>query len=105
MSTYWPKDSDEQGGAAFMAPHSAPSIGLEAIRRAYEQLFARVDHMVTVEIEHIAMTADSSWAFVRTRCTGKRRVRATSEKLEDDVQGSWILRWLPSASEGQGSDH
>ena len=99
ISVYWPGDNDE---AAFVAPHSPPSIGLEAIRSAYQQLFSKVDHMVNIEIEHLMVTPDSSWAFVRTRCTGKCRVRATGKELEDDVQGSWVLRWFETNSNRDG---
>ena len=101
MAMYWPEDGDKNSRAAFTAPHSPPSIGLKAIRSAYEELFAKVEHMVNIEIEHFSLTHDSNWAFVRTRCTGNCRVRATGEELEDDVQGSWVLQRLGGAKSYQ----
>ena len=85
--------------AVLIAPHSPPIIGLEDIRSAYVQLFANIEHMVDIKIEHFTLISDSAWAFIRTRCMGKCRVRATGAELEDDVQGSWILRHFPTSSE------
>ena len=103
MSIYAPEDDSRRSHPAFIAPHSPPSIGLKAIRSAYEQLFAKVDHMITLQIQDVTLTSDdASWAFVRTRCTGKCRVGATGEELQDDVQGTWVLQWY-LGDEGLGA--
>ena len=107
MSLYWPKDHDEgdddaeDNRAVFIAPHSPPSVGLDAIRNAYESLFSKVDHMVIIKVERLMMTSGSREAIVRTRSTGKCRVRDTGAEVEDDVQGSWVLKWLPGVIEGE----
>ena len=102
MSMYAPEDDSRENQPVFLAPHSPPSIGLKAIRSAYEQLFAKVDHMIALQIQDVTLTSDASWAFVRTQCTGRCLVRATGEELQDDVQGSWVLRWY-LGDEGLGA--
>lgn len=78
----------------FMAPHSPPNVGKQAIEAAYLQLFATVDHMVTINVDEIHVLAVGEWAFARTTCGGSCRVRATGVEQPDAVQQLFILQCL-----------
>jgi uncharacterized protein (TIGR02246 family) len=62
----------------FMPQHSLPAVGREALRVAYDHVFATIKLNIRLEIDEIQpLTQD--WAFVRTRSTGQVNVLASDQ--------------------------
>ena len=92
----------------FMAQHSAPNVGREAIRRAYDGVFGAIDLDVRFTVDEV-MQLSPQWAFARTRSEGFVTVNATGDKgpeanqelfvFEKQASGEWkIARYIFSTT-------
>src|ERR1700712_1425645 len=62
--------------AVFMPQNSPSSIGIEAIRAAYDAIFKAITLQVTFEVAEIRAIAPD-WAFARTNSAGRVSIHAT----------------------------
>jgi len=92
----------------FMAQHSAPNAGRDAIRRAYDRVFGAIDLDVRFTVDEV-LQVSPQWAFVRTRSEGFVTVNATGDKgpeanqelfvFEKQDSGEWqIARYIFSTT-------
>jgi len=88
----------------FMAQHSTPNVGRDAVRRAYDNVFGAIDLDVRFTVDEV-MQVSPRWAFVRTRSEGFVTVNATGDKgpeanqelfvFEKQDNGEWkIARYI-----------
>ncbi len=83
----------------FMPQHFPSSVGLAAVRKAYEAVFNAITLQVKFEIAEIKqLTAD--WAFARTNSAGNVRVHTTGQSgpeanqelfLFQKIAGNWKI--------------
>ncbi len=76
--------------SVFMAQHSAPSVGREAIRRAYDGVFGAIDLDVRFTVDEV-IQASPQWAFARTRSEGFVTINATGDKAPEGNQELFVL--------------
>lgn len=92
----------------FMAQHSPPNVGREAIRRAYDNVFGAIDLDVQFTLDEV-LQVSPQWAFARTRSEGFVTVNATGDKgpeanqelfvFEKQDNGDWkIARYIFSTT-------
>jgi uncharacterized protein (TIGR02246 family) len=92
----------------FMPQHSLPSVGREAVRKAYEQVFSTIRLNVRFSIDEVVQM-DTHWAFARTRSDGKVTVLASGVEASEanqelflfrkDAKGDWkIARYIFSTT-------
>ena len=74
----------------FMAQHSAPNVGREAIRRAYDGVFGAIDLDVRFTVDEV-IQASPRWAFARTRSEGSVTVNATGDKAPEGNQELFVF--------------
>lgn len=83
----------------FMPQHSLPAVGRDAVRVAYEHVFATVSLNIRFEIDEI-QPLSRDWAFARTRSKGQVKVLASDQPagpeanqelflLHRDADGQW----------------
>ena len=75
----------------FMAQHSAPNVGREAIRRAYDGVFGAIDLDVRFTVDEVIQVAPQ-WAFVRTRSEAFVTVNATGDKGPEANQELFVFQ-------------
>ena len=80
--------SDE---GVFMPQHSAPQVGKEAVRNAYEQLFNMIDLDIVFEIDEV-VKINEGWAFARTRSKGTTTILANGVKVPEGNQELFIMK-------------
>ncbi len=59
--------------AVFMPQHGQPAVGREAVRAAYQQVFATIEIRIRFQIDEVQVLSPE-WAYVRTRSTGTARL-------------------------------
>jgi uncharacterized protein (TIGR02246 family) len=74
----------------FMAQHSAPNVGRESIRRAYDGVFGAIDLDVRFTVDEV-MQVSPSWAFARTQSEGFVTVNATGDKAPEGNQELFVF--------------
>jgi uncharacterized protein (TIGR02246 family) len=75
----------------FMPPYSPSAVGFDALRRAYDAVFAAITLNVKFTIaEIIELTPE--WAFARTNSAGTTLDHATGTKSAEGNQELFILR-------------
>lgn len=84
--------------AVFMPQHSLPAVGTDAIRRAYQQVFAAIDLNVDFTIDEIGLLSPD-WAFARTRSNGTVKVLASDAPAGREANQEIFL--LRRADDGQ----
>jgi ketosteroid isomerase-like protein len=78
-----------------MPPNSAVSVGHEAIREAYRQLFQSIRLIVKFEIAEIHQVAEN-WAFARTNSTSTALIHATGAAIPDANHELFIFQKIAS---------
>jgi uncharacterized protein (TIGR02246 family) len=92
----------------FMAPHSPPNIGKQAVRNAYDAVFDAITLKIDFEVDEITQVAPN-WAFARTRSHGFVTINVTGDSGPEANQelfifartddGAWkIARYIFSAT-------
>ena len=83
----------------FMPQHSPSSVGTEAVRKAYEAVFAAITLSVKFEIAEIRQLAPD-WVLARTNSVGRTKINATGVEgpeanqelfLFQKVGGAWKI--------------
>jgi len=74
----------------FMPQHSQPSVGADAIRVAYDNVFAAITLNVDFQIDEISQIAPN-WAFARTRSEGFATINATGDKAPEANQELFVF--------------
>ena len=60
----------------FMPQNSSSSVGVSAVRRAYDDVFRAITLSVTFQIVEVVQVA-ATWAFARTNSAGQTTIHAT----------------------------
>ena len=74
----------------FMAQHSAPNVGRDAIRRAYDGVFGAIDLDIRFTVDEVIQVSPQ-WAFARTRSEGFVTVNATGDKGPEANQELFVF--------------
>src|SRR5580693_9102208 len=75
----------------FMPQHSLASVGTEAVRKAYEAVFAAITLTVKFEIaERRQIAAD--WVLARTNSAGRTKINATGAESRRRTKSSFSFR-------------
>ncbi len=77
-------------GGVFMAPYSQSFVGKEAVRVAYDKVFAELKFDVKFNIAEIVQMAPD-WAFVRTNSAGTTRHHSTGKTTSEANQELFVL--------------
>ena len=77
--------------AVFMPQNAMPQVGTEAIRAAYDGVFAAIDLNIDFIIDEIQFVSDD-WAFARTRSEGTTVINANGAKIEEGNQELFLLQ-------------
>ena len=95
----------------FMPQNSPSSVGIDAVRRAYDAVFAAIKPTVEFEVAEIRQLAPD-WVLARTNSAGKVTIHATGQEspeanqelfLFQKVQGAWrIARYCFSTTNPPG---
>lgn len=75
----------------FMPPNSPSSVGIEAIRKAYDAVFQAITldvEFTVVEVQQVA----PEWIFARTNSAGTTRVHATGERVHEANQELFVFQ-------------
>ena len=75
----------------FMAQHSAPNVGREAVRAAYDRVFQAITLNVEFTVDEIQQVSPD-WAFVRTRSEGVVTINATGDQGPEGNQELFIFQ-------------
>jgi uncharacterized protein (TIGR02246 family) len=72
-------------------PQNAPAmIGREAVRKAYEQVFATIGLAVRFEIAEVEVLGESAWA--RTSSSGRTTVLASGQVVDEGNNELFVFR-------------
>ncbi len=80
----------------FMPQHSPSSVGLLAVRAAYEAVFHAIQLTVKFEIQEVHQVAPD-WAFARTNSAGTVRIHATGQISAEANQELFVLQKVAGA--------
>lgn len=75
----------------FMAPYTPSFIGKDAVRKAYDGVFAELKFDVTFAIAEVVQMAPT-WAFVRTNSAGKTLHHSTGKTTAEANQELFIFK-------------
>jgi len=78
-------------GGVFMAPYSQSSVGRDAVKVAYDKVFAELKFNVKCNIAEIVQMAPD-WAFVRTNSAGTTLHHSTGKTTSEANQELFILQ-------------
>lgn len=79
----------------FMPQNSPSSIGAEAVRQAYDAVFANITLAVEFTVQEIRQLAPD-WAFARTNSAGHVTIHATGETSAEANQELFLFQKLAS---------
>ena len=75
----------------FMPQNSPSSVGVQAVRKAYDAVFDAIQLTVKFEIAEVRQLAPD-WAFARTNSAGKVKVHATGESAAEGNQELFVFQ-------------
>jgi uncharacterized protein (TIGR02246 family) len=75
----------------FMPQNSPSSVGTQAVRKAYDAVFAAITLSVKFDIAEIRQLAPD-WAFARTNSGGRVKVHATGESSAEGNQELFVFQ-------------
>ncbi len=75
----------------FMPQHSAPNVGKEAIRAAYDGVFQAIKLDIEFTVDEI-LQVSPGWAFARTRSEGFVTINATGDKGPEANQELFVFQ-------------
>lgn len=79
----------------FMPQHSPSSVGTEAVRTAYANVFGMIKLSVRFDIAEIVQVSPE-WSFARTNSAGTVTIKASGQTLAEANQELFVLRKLTS---------
>jgi uncharacterized protein (TIGR02246 family) len=74
-----------------MPQHSAPNVGKEAVRAAYDRVFQAIELDIEFTVDEI-LQVSPEWAFARTRSEGFVTVNATGDKGPEANQELFVFQ-------------
>ena len=80
----------------FMPQHFPSSIGTDAVRKAYDGVFAAITLTVKFNVAEVKQVAPD-WAFARTNSAGSVKVNATGESSAEANQELFVFQKLNGA--------
>jgi uncharacterized protein (TIGR02246 family) len=80
----------------FMPQNSPSSVGLDAVRKAYDAVFRAIKLTVRFNVAEI-VEISPEWAFARTNSAGKVLVHATGESSPEANQELFLLQKVGGA--------
>ncbi len=80
----------------FMAQHFASSIGTDAIRTAYDNIFAAITLAVRFDVQEV-VAASPDWAFARTNSSGRTTLHANGATSPEANQELFVFRRIGGA--------
>ena len=80
----------------FMAEYSPTSVGIAAVRRAYDMVFNAIALRVKFEVAEIKQ-AGPEWVFARTNSTGVVKIHATGETAPEANQELFVFQKIDDA--------
>ena len=83
------------GDGVFIPQHSPSSVGADAVRRAYDRVFASIRLQVTFAVAEIRIIG-GDWAFARTNSAGTVTVVATGATSAEANQELFVLQRVGS---------
>ena len=87
----------------FMAQHSAPNVGTEAVRAAYDGVFQAITLDVEFTVDEI-LQVSPEWAFARTRSEGFVTITATGDKGPKPTRScSFSKSWMTATGRSPGT--
>jgi len=79
------------GSDPVFMPQNAPAmVGRDAVRRAYEQVFATIRLAIRFEVAEVEVLGDQAWA--RTSSAGRTTVLATGQLLDEGNNELFVFR-------------
>jgi uncharacterized protein (TIGR02246 family) len=75
----------------FMPPYDQSAVGREAVRRAYDDVFAAIQLTVKFDIAEI-VEMSSDWVFARTNSVGTTLTHATGKTSAEGNQELFLFR-------------
>lgn len=75
----------------FMPQHSAPNVGREAIRAAYDGVFQAIKLDIKFTVDEI-LQVSPKWAFARTQSEGFVTIKATGDKGPEANQELFVFQ-------------
>ena len=75
----------------FMPQHFPSSIGAEAVRKAYDGVFAAITLTVKFNVAEVKQVSPD-WAFARTNSAGTVKVNATGESSPEANQELFVFQ-------------
>lgn len=75
----------------FMPQHAMPQVGTDAIRAAYDGVFAAIDLDIDFILDEIVVLSDD-WAYARTRSEGTTLIKANGAKVPEGNQEIFLLQ-------------
>jgi len=79
----------------FMPQHSPSSVGTEAVRTAYANVFGTIKLSVRFDIAEIVQVSPE-WSFARTNSAGTVTIKASGQTSAEANQELFVLRKLTS---------
>jgi uncharacterized protein (TIGR02246 family) len=80
----------------FMPQNSPSSVGTQAVRTAYDNVFKAITLSVKFEVVEVHQVAPE-WAFARTNSAGKVKVHATGESAAEGNQELFVFQKVGGA--------
>lgn len=77
-------------GGVFMPPYSSSAVGLTAVRKAYDAVFAAIKLTVKFNVVEI-VEMSPEWVFARTNSAGTTLNHATNEVSKEGNQELFIF--------------
>jgi uncharacterized protein (TIGR02246 family) len=77
----------------FMPQHSPSSVGIDAVRRAYDAVFAAITLKVVFNVAEVRQLA-SDWVMARTNSVGTTTVHATGQTSPEANQELFLFQKL-----------
>jgi uncharacterized protein (TIGR02246 family) len=74
----------------FMPQHAPAMVGREAVRKAYEQVFASIRLAIRFEVFEVEVLGDQAWA--RTSSAGRTTVLANGQLLDEGNNELFVFR-------------
>ena len=80
----------------FMPQHSLASVGTDAVRKAYDAVFAAITLSVKFEIAEIRQLA-SDWVLARTNSVGRTKINASGAEDPEANQELFLFQRIAGA--------
>lgn len=80
----------------FMPQNSPSSVGIDAVRKAYDAVFSAIKLTVKFDVAEVHQVAPE-WAFARTNSKGTVKIHATGETSRESNQELFVFQKVGEA--------